>query len=468
MHIHDMLCKIALSKGKEKIEVIKSFVEEPQIELFKRIVRMAYQQGVAYHLTEVPVVVKKPLSLFALNDAPKLSGTLEQCLMLLDELNTKGGCNAADKALISSVYSRLSTNDQTIIDLILRRNLRCGASLSSFNKVFGDDFCPLFPKMLCESYNEKKIAKNIKFPAYSQLKSDGARAQKVPVNSVHYTKGVYSRGGEEFKMIGHIQKDCETIFGDDFTVDGELVVLADNGEILPRSIGNGILNKCIKGTAKLHEYSRVRFCVWDIIPIREWDGEEEATTTTKQRWEMLNDRLASCNVFNSSILLTECRVVNNIQEARAHYQEMVVRGLEGTILKSMDGVWCDKRTSTQFKFKEEFDADFKITGWYYGNKGTKYETLIGGFTFESLCGKVAGRCGGGLSDDDRKLNGDEWVGKCMEIQYNARSLAEGRDTWALSHSRCLELRFDKSADEANTLEEIIAAEYAVRALAEGE
>ena len=471
MHVLQMIEKIKESKGKAKFETITFLQQQYDTTTLKTVVEMTYKQGIAYHITELVANPKPKFVLVGGKNAGKYKDTndnqnLEYMFGLLLDANMKGSVDASDKNLLTAVYTRLTDDDRAITDLVLRHDLKCGASLATFQKVWGNDFCPMFPKLLCESYNEKKIARHINFPAFSQLKSDGARAQKVPINSVRYSMGVYSRGGQVFGMMSHIERDCSTLFGDDYTVDGELVVLDENGEILPRSIGNGLLNKFIKGTGKMHVASRVRFMVWDVIPIREWEGDIKAVTTTKQRWDILVGQMEKINIANCSVILTENRIVNSLAEASAHYQELVAQGHEGTILKDMNGVWEDGRSSSQYKFKEEFEADFAITGWYFGKKGSKYEKLIGGFEFESKCGMVTGNCGGGLKDVDRELNGDEWIGKCIEIKYNARSKKEGRETWALSHSRKIELRFDKDASEANTLDEIVAMEDAVRALTE--
>ena len=451
----DILSNTKGSKDKVKfIDSMNGYIWEKD---FKMIVTAALKQGLSWHIGSVDKLpnTNNTLSLFGVQETRRYS--LNEAVNVLYQLHEKGSANSKDKLHVSDVRNTLDKEDRKLFDMVINRDLKVGCGLSSFRKAFGKDFCPDFPKMLCSSFNEEKILKNINFPAYSQLKSDGARAMCVVGRA-----GLFSRNGSLIGCLQHIIDDCIKTYGESYVVDGELVVVDFDGNILSREEGNGIVNKCIQGTATISEALRVRYIVWDVIHLDIFEGRSSCWSPYDTRWDMVNESLEECpSVY---IIPTKCRIVNNLAEAKQHYNDLVNEGEEGTILKDQEGPWEDKRSSTQYKFKEEFPADFAIVGWYYGKKGSKYETMIGGLECESKCGLIKFNVGSGLSDNDRKLDGDSLIGKCVEVIYNARTKAIGSETYSLFLPRVVVLRFDKDSHEANTLEDCIALEKASREL----
>jgi hypothetical protein len=103
-------------------------------------------------------------------------------------------------------------------------------------------------------------------------------------------------------------------------------------------------------------------------------------------------------------------------------------------------------------------ADLRITGWYNGEAGKKFEHGLGGFNCESECGKLKVDVGGGYSEEFRLTDTktfDDMVGGIMETTYNEK--IQARDgSWSLFLPRVDSdsewFRIDKK--EANTLDEI--------------
>ncbi len=472
MNIMGILTQIDWAKGKDKIKVIESVNDPIALVKLKEIVEATYKQGISYHITDVEKVVpEKTTNLFELDDVEeeKVYYQLSHGLEFLRLMNLKGSADNEDRRKANHFYSNMLPDEAEIFRRIIRRDLKCGASIKTFRKVFGKDFCPDFPKSLCSTYDENSIIRNIDFPAYSQLKSDGARAHFFPTHSptTGYVCGFYTRNGSLIPALNKLKIRCEIMVKEFshnlYVLDGELVVVDEDGETLPREIGNGIINKCIKGTAKLHEINRIRFVVWDAIPYEEFIGRLKPTLPYSTRFEILEKIVETGGTL---VKIVETKTVNSIQEAKAHYHEMINREEEGTILKDLNGVWGNKRLKSQFKFKEEHDFDALITGWYGGKKGSKYEMYVGGYHCESKCGKLKFDVGSGLTDENRKQDGDYWVGKIAECKYNYRTMKENGEQ-SLYLPRVVELREDKSGrDEANTIEELIAQEKASRELKE--
>lgn len=117
---------------------------------------------------------------------------------------------------------------------------------------------------------------------------------------------------------------------------------------------------------------------------------------------------------------------------------------------SPDFVWRDESSSDyQIKLKAEAEAEFRIIDTYPGEKGKKYENVMGGIVVESACGKIISKCGGGLSDKIRELGLP--IGAIATIKFNG--ITDNEDLpgkHALDHPRFVEIRPDK--DEADTLE----------------
>jgi len=458
MHLHDVIKLIDDATGKEKIDVIKAHVSDE----LKGVVAYTYDKLMSFHITGIePLAAPNPL----FGEEPHQDRTLEDVFEYLTFMNKKGSANVEDRKLASEIHAGLNGKDQKIFELIVRRDLQCGASLKTFQKVFGKNFVPDFPCMLCSPYDEGKILNNIRFPAYSQLKSDGARCTMMITadgNTAH------SRNGKKYHGLDHIMLSLEhASMGTDgacseFVVDGELVVVDVEGNILPRQIGNGIINKATQGTISREEAERIRFIVWDYISLQAFKNGK-SSIPYNIRWEALNDVVS--NVGGNDVQLTECFVVDSLAAARHHYRQKTLAGEEGTILKDADGIWESKRSKTQFKFKEEHDADLIITDTYEGKKGSKYEGMIGGFIIQSSCGKVVSKVGSGLTDEMRALDPADVLGKVVEVIYNARTTSEGSDTESLFLPRVVEIRHDK--DKFDSRDDMIAAEEASRQVSEG-
>lgn len=475
MHPFKIIEAVREAKGtKSKLAIIEEHADNQEL---RKCVALTYDQLLSFHVSKIDVLPPpNPLDALFGGVEEVQQYTLQDGLDVLMKLNAKGSANNGDKLALATVKAGLEADDAAMLDMIVSRDFKCGATINTFRKVYGDDFVPDFPCMLCSPYKADEINKHINFSnAYSQLKSDGARCAILC-----YEEGVEmrSRNGKPYhglvKLASAARKYTKGV--GDVVLDGELVVIDANGEICSRQTGNGIINKASSGTIGSEEADRVILVVWDIITRAEFEKQEGVTKLKyTERWDRLlvldkgigcdDELMYDSSGFHKRIKLTECRKITSLAEAKEHYAELLKRGEEGTILKDGDGYWEDKRATSQYKFKEEFPAEFKIVGWYHGKKGSKYENYVGGFDIESECGMVASGIGSGLTDAMRKIdNPDEYIGKVVEIKYNARTIIEGEEKQSLFLPRVVEIRMDKT--EADTLEKLIQQEEASRELKE--
>lgn len=451
--MYDVLLAITEAKGSnDKIDVIKSLSEEALDEL-KTVATFALDPMLSYYMSEVGTF------------RPTLFDTLEQYTMNdayshLMYVCNRGGARREDKDKLARIAASVGKDGSKVIDLIVGRDLKCGVGIKSFRKVFGKDFLPDFPVALTGSYDEKKINKDINFSvgAYSQLKSDGARCVVTQRNGNIMAR---SRNGNEIKGLDHIIRDLidlglDNESGVDIDIDGELVAIFD-GVIQPREIGNGLVNKAIRGTISTTEANTLFFVAWDMIHHNKLS-------------EPYFDRLSNLTFFIEGarfIKATETKVVFSLAEAKQHYAELVARGEEGTILKNKSAIWtagdaASKRNCNGYKLKEEHRAEFIIVGTESGKAKSKYDGLIGSLVCESSCGGIKFNVGSGLTDKDRNLDPNSLIGGIVSVTYNGRIKPEGRDYYSLFLPRVSEFRNDK--DTADSLSKVEGQEEATRQL----
>jgi DNA ligase-1 len=97
----------------------------------------------------------------------------------------------------------------------------------------------------------------------------------------------------------------------------------------------------------------------------------------KERFNQLKS-LVENGGDNCPIELVETKIVYSIEEAYQHYFEMVGKGLEGTVVKTMEGIWRDSTSTDQAKLKVVFEVDLEILGFTAGNG--KNESTFGSVT----------------------------------------------------------------------------------------
>lgn len=347
--------------------------------------------------------------------------------------------NAA-KQFLSVLFSIADAETQYVMSLIIGRDLRCGVNTKLINRVF-PGLIEEYDFMLADTDKD-----HIKYPAISQLKADGMRA------SISKEDGrivVMSRGG---KTVDHTKEFADAFIEcltDGVTLDGELLCVVDDLNILDRKTSNGILNKAIQGTATNIELSSVRFFAWDVV-------DKTGTIPYEQRYYDLQNIIAGCKFAD----VIETVFVENEAEALKHFKDCRKRGQEGTIVKNKVSKWVPKRSKDLCKFKAEVEAEFRVVGYELGtgkNKGR-----IGNILIESECGRI--KCSVGIFKDMPEEVRDEWLiednmPSIVTVMFNERITSKNSDTQSLFLPRITQARYDKNV--ADTLESIIEIEKAI-------
>jgi hypothetical protein len=407
----------ATSSRLEKESILSQHKDD---ELLKQVIFLALDPFTQFYIRKIPKYESYVIPTSGLHSA----------VHLLSSLYNRVITGNAAITFLTDILSSLTPSDAKVIERIIAKDLKCGASVSTVNKIW-PELIHEYPCMLCSGYDEKLINK-IKFPATVQLKMDGMRFNAIVKNN---TVEFRSRNGKEIQLLGYLVDDfIRLAAGKDCVYDGELLVVVD-GVIMDRQTGNGILNKAVKGTISAIEASKVNATVWDVIPYEDFKNSL-CRIPYKDRFESLQ------NVDNINIRLVENTTVASLDEARELFMSYLDKGQEGIILKDSTGIWEDKRVKHQIKFKGELECDLRIVGWEEGTG--KYQGRLGSLVGESSEGRVHTNVGTGFSDALRDQIGKEVIGKIMAVKYNARIKDKNSDIDALFLPVFLEIREDKT------------------------
>ncbi|CAD5243135.1 gp30 DNA ligase [Klebsiella phage vB_KoM-Flushed] len=392
--------------------------------------------------------------------------------------------NMAIQGLVD-LLSKMNEGDASVLVRVLLKDMRCGASGSIANKVW-KKLIPEMPQMLASAYSEKALS-YIKFPAFAQLKADGARCFAEIRGDELDDVTLLTRSGNEYlgldklkRQLIEMTKEARERHPSGVMIDGELVyhveVKEEENDLfdmfkepeLPelskakefqqtaRTESNGLANKAIKGTISAEEAEGMRFQVWDYVPLDVVYSEGKVPGFA---YDVRFRALEMMSKGYDKIILIENHVVHNIHEARAIYKTYVDQGLEGIILKNIGAYWEDKRSKNLVKFKEVITVDLKCVGSY---EHRKQPGKMGGLMFVSECGRIRVNAGSGLKDKPEELheldrthlwkNRDSLPGTIWELECNGWVTAEGRDdgTVGLFLPIIKQRRYDKEV--ANTFE----------------
>lgn len=424
-------------KTSKKVEILKLSKDN---ELLKEIFRITYTKQIMFHIKKFPTEFDQYRSL-----PHSLEWAIDE---IKNNLATRKltGNDARDH--LRKVVSLVGENDREVLRRVINRDLECGVSESLANKVW-KDLIPSQPQCLATAFSEKAL-KRIDYPAYSQLKADGARCM-ADLTDVDIRK--VSRAGNEYTGLPDLDESLQKIrdlLDDDYVIDGELIYVPkgftlptepaipeianfsritdlsflmgdDEPEVIKtviiedyvspeedakaeakREQGNGIVNKSLKGTISHEEQKCIVYQVWDLIPYNEYYVDKISTSGYQDRFTKLQNVINKSGVAN--IQLIPSRIVYNFSEAKKDYNDYRNAGKEGSILKNMNFFWKDSRVADQVKLKNKTPIDLRIIDVY---AHTKEPHKIGGFVVEDFSGMARTNTGSGLTDTDYRYADDE-------------------------------------------------------------
>lgn len=408
---------------------------EEHNDLLKLVFHSAYNPLLQFYIRKIPEYT----AIESISNAESLELGITQLKYLSDRVYTgHAGIDHLRKILMS-----LHQDDAKVIELIIGKDLKCGASESTANKVW-PKLIPEFPCMLASVYSDKLVSK-IKFPAIADLKSDGMRCMAVVKNDV---VNYYSRNGKQLDVMGTLDGQLLQLLQDVGTgvvFDGELMVWdLEYYQFLSRKEGNGILNKANKGTITKEEADRICFVIWDYIPLDKfndglWDVPYETRRAGLQT--CIHNNITDLN----KVRFISTQIVKSLDAAKLVFQSYLEQGLEGIILKDPRGFWEDKRSKSLIKFKAELECELIVESVDEGSG--KYKGKIGALQCTDSTGKLKVGIGTGLTDEDRDRPFEYYVNNIISVKYN-EVIINAKGEMSLFLPVYIEVRHDKTIPDS--------------------
>jgi bifunctional non-homologous end joining protein LigD len=251
----------------------------------------------------------------------------------------------------------------------------------------------VFP-MLARAAEESHLSEKDWTGWIMEPKHDGMRAM---IHRHEDGVEIYSRTGKSQKgKCPHLEKSLECLPVGTF-LDGEIALIVDETEVAGQSVPVVDFNKTMrimgsgvdKAVLRQQEFGEVSFLLFDVVA---YDGEFIDTIPQLLRNDVVDSIDCDGVVHNP-------RYEDDFENI---YNQLVSAGVEGAILKNLDGVYEGKRSRAWLKVKSAKTFDVVVTGFTEG-KG-KYIGQVGAIEFSAYAenGSLSyvGRCSG-MTDEER-------------------------------------------------------------------
>lgn len=289
---------------------------------------------------------------------------------------------------------------------VFTKNLKCGITSNTINKVFGKNFIPEFNVMLAKKYDEHK--EKVKGNFVITQKLDGNRLVIIKDNGIVKS---FTRQGKQYEGLEEIESDIKNLFLDNIVFDGELIADTEGSthEIYTETTS--------KARSKGSNKTGLIFYIFDVIPLEEFKNG-------KSKENCINRKKFLSNIFKN-YKLPHCREVkplyigNDLKKIEEFQEYACNQNWEG-IMINLDTPYVCKRTDTLLKVKSMQACDLKIIGFEEGTG--KNIGKLGALIVDYKGYKVG--VGSGFSDYDREElwnNQNKYLGKIVEIQYFEKS-----------------------------------------------
>lgn len=373
---------------------------------------------------------------------------------LLDRLVSRTLTGQAARDALNATYAVLSVESGDLLTRILRKDLRAGFSESTCNKA-KKGLIPEFAYMRCSLPKDTKLKE---WPwamgVLSQEKADGTFA-----NGNLNTDGAFtflSRQGTIYPMseMEELATEMRRFMPQGFQYHGEILV-EENGVILDRELGNGVMSSIASG-GKFEPGQRPVYVIWDMVPL-------EAVQTGKHSLPYARRFTAIVTALKNSgaksIKPIPTRICKTLRQALEHCKELVAQGKEGTVIKKPTMEWKDGTSKDQIKLKLTAECDLQVVGVLLGKKGTKNEHRAGSLSCVTSDGllKVDVTVKNEKMRDDVDANQDNWVGSIIPVLFNdVMKPSESSDCHSLFLPRMAEAAYRTDKSEPDSLERVYA------------
>jgi DNA ligase 1 len=394
----------ATSSRNEKEEILAKFIDDP---FFKEVLSISYDPFITWGIT--PPMVES-------DGRADFNHETASVWALLHGLKTRSITGGEASQLVLETLQRLSPAASALLWRILSKDLRCGISTSTINKVLPGTV-PVFDVMLAHLFEEKRI-KN--WPAIAEPKLDGVRVICLVKDGAAQ---FFSRSGKPFPAVDHLGPKVVAMVEAAFKAPSEFAAAWFSGTprlALDGEITTGNFNKSSGDVRRKSETATdAVYSIFDAVPY------DVLTAVETKRFDVPYKNRRNFvhwlvqQQTDPALKKLPSYFVNSADEAREFYQRFRDDGLEGAI-KPLDAPYEKRRSYGWLKLKAEETEDLRVIGWFEGEAGKKFEGKFGGFLVERDHAGVPieVNVGSGFSDDLRE-----------ELLPIMRSLSAGQEPY---------------------------------------
>jgi DNA ligase-1 len=365
--------------------------------------------------------------------------------ILLHTLSTRALTGNAARDAIQAISLRFdSTEWNTFLAPVLRRDMRAGISEKTINKIVKRSKYEI-PVFGCQLATNSEGRPEMQGKKRLEPKLDGVRVLLLVTPTARGMSATcFSRNGKVFENFAHIEQQILNSFHR-FPSDLCRTGVVLDGEVVGNSFQE--LMRQARRKENVQNEDSV-FHVFDILPLSNFVAGRWNTPLSK-RIAILDSLRDIIHDMPNVELLPHVMIDLDTGEGRdimhRYAEEMVTAGFEGIMIKDLDaGYECD-RNKSWLKYKPVYDYDLTVVGMEEGtgkNKGR-----MGALVCEGVDdGKhIIVNVGSGYTDVERK---DYWdnradvIGKTAVVMADAITLNQN-GTYSLRFPRFKEFRYDK-------------------------
>ena len=387
-----------------------------------------------------------PFFVYGVRQIPETSGLTNKSnpwtkfWALTENLRTRSITGHSARDAIEQLSGEFNSDEWNgLARRVLIKDLRCGISEKTLNKVLGKTEwkIPIFSCQLAQDSNDHPA--KLKGTKRVEVKLDGVRVLAVVGGK---SVNLFSRNGKPFENFPQIAATLEPILkalpsvqlgGRGYVFDGEIV-----GESFQQLMRQAHRKSDAKTDGMVYH-------VFDVVPLPEFrEGRWAKDQAT---------RLEILEKFREKLDTTDCiRIMPgmnvDLDTAEGHdimrrfAEASVEQGYEGIMIKSLDTPYECKRTSSWMKWKPTITVDLSIIGFEEGTG--RNAGRLGAIICEGIDnGKtIKVNVGSGFSDSDRDSyyqSRDTLLSQIVEVEADA--VTQNQDgTYSLRFPRFVRFR----------------------------
>ena len=386
-----------------------------------------------------------PFYVFGVKKVPETKGLDHQpnpwpvFWAMLEALRTRSLTGHAARDRIEEVSQLFDSAEWNgLCRRVLIKDLRCGISEKTLNKVLGKTEWKI-PTFTCQlAQDSGDHPSKMKGMKRLEGKLDGVRVLALVTKN---TVSLFSRNGKPFDNFPQIEQAINVIKGRlSLAMKGPFVL---DGEVVGKSFQDLMKQAQRKSDVKT---DNMVYHIFDILPLADfergyWNAQQHKRTEILEEHRQNIETGQPCLRVTDGILV-DLDTAEGHDQLRRYADDAVEYGLEGIMIKSWDAPYECRRSAFWMKWKPTITVDLNIVGFEEGTG--RNEGRLGAIICE---GDDNGRrinvnVGSGLSDADRDeywSARDQLLGNVVEVEADA--VTQNQDgTYSLRFPRFVRFR----------------------------